>query len=48
MALKESTPKREAYFLQWAQNISDELGEHSKLKMFFVGGLRKTDGMLVL
>ncbi|KAM0453566.1 hypothetical protein ACHAPV_008900 [Trichoderma viride] len=43
---KNSTQKREAYFLKWAKVVSESLPADSKLKMFLVGGIRTVDAML--
>ncbi|KAL7954179.1 FMN-linked oxidoreductase [Trichoderma compactum] len=43
---KESTRKREGFFLKWAKTISEGLSKDSKLKLYLVGGLRTTAAML--
>ncbi|KAL6799715.1 FMN-linked oxidoreductase [Trichoderma sp. SZMC 28012] len=43
---KESTKKREGFFLKFAEIISEGLSEDSKLKLYLVGGLRTTAAML--
>ncbi|KAH6876331.1 hypothetical protein B0T10DRAFT_414533 [Thelonectria olida] len=43
---KESTAKREGFFLEWAETITKSLGVDHKLKTYIVGGLRSVGAMV--
>lgn len=43
---KESTKKREAFFIEFAESVAKALGPERKLKFYLVGGLRSTGAMV--
>lgn len=43
---KESTRKREAYFLEFASSIAEAMGPDSKMRLFIAGGLRSVGAMV--
>ncbi|KAI5458975.1 hypothetical protein BGZ63DRAFT_406294 [Mariannaea sp. PMI_226] len=43
---KESTKKREGFFLEWAETITKALGEDRKIRTYIVGGLRSVGAMV--
>lgn len=43
---KDSTRRREAFFLEFAKAITDALGPASKLKVYLTGGFRSAEAMI--
>ncbi|KAH7121881.1 hypothetical protein B0J13DRAFT_629008 [Dactylonectria estremocensis] len=43
---KESTRKREGFFLEWAEALTSSLGRDRKMKTYIVGGLRSVGAMV--
>jgi 2,4-dienoyl-CoA reductase-like NADH-dependent reductase (Old Yellow Enzyme family) len=43
---KDSTRRREAFFLEFAKIITDALGPATKLKVYLTGGFRSAEGMV--
>jgi tRNA-dihydrouridine synthase len=43
---KESTRKREAFFIEFAEGVASALGPERNLKLYLVGGLRSTGAMV--
>ncbi|KAI1868362.1 hypothetical protein JX265_007185 [Neoarthrinium moseri] len=43
---KESTRRREAFFLEWAETITKALGPDTKLRVYLSGGFRSAEAMV--
>ncbi|KAF4973267.1 hypothetical protein FZEAL_9366 [Fusarium zealandicum] len=43
---KESTRKREGFFLEWAETITNSLSPDHKMKMYITGGMRSVGAMV--
>lgn len=43
---KESTAKREGFFIEWAETITKSLGKDHRLKTYVVGGMRSVGAMV--